>query len=246
MSRVFLLVKFFGNKDHADEFVRGSVFCNRLSRFREGESDDATGRIDKHEGTNIWLQPENARLQLNGFDMSDDLAGPIAIQMNWLNQLHLFCLHAAHSGDLDLENPTGRTVDALRREMLIPEACFALGEHAVVIRDVPEFIRRMHLAAQVQGYRIAKGLVRYYDPDTFHGHFREVESVFWKQAEYSYQREFRFLIDTRMPGGGPLRLEIGDISDITLQLRSSELNGEKLLGGKLELARSDTAESLTE
>ena len=29
--------------------------------------------------------------------------------------------------------------------------------------------------------------------------------------------------------------DIGDISDITLQLESSELNGEKLLGGKFEL-----------
>ena len=32
-----------------------------------------------------------------------------------------------------------------------------------------------------------------------------------------------------------LIMNIGDISDITLQLESSELNGEKLLGGKFEL-----------
>ena len=53
----------------------------------------------------------------------------------------------------------------------------------------------------------------------------------------SYQREFRFLLDSGLPGDCPLILEIGDISDITLQLKSTELNGEKLLGGKLRLAR---------
>ena len=33
----------------------------------------------------------------------------------------------------------------------------------------------------------------------------------------------------------PLIMNIGDISDVTLQLESSELNGKKWLGGELEL-----------
>ena len=33
----------------------------------------------------------------------------------------------------------------------------------------------------------------------------------------------------------PLIMNIGDISDITLQLESSELNGKKWLGEKIEL-----------
>ena len=236
-SRVFLLVKFFNNQRHADEFVRGRVFCNRLSRFKNDEFDDTTGRIDPHEGTTGWLQPGQVQLQLNGIDLTADLAGPVALQMNWLNHLHLFCMHAVHSGNLDLEKISNQSIEELRQEMMIPEACFSLGQHAVVVRDVPGFIHRMQSAAYARDYRITQGLVKYYNPESFHGHFRDVEAVFWKQDQLSYQREFRFLIDSKLPEDRPLFLETGDISDITLRLNSTELNGKKLIGGKLQLAR---------
>lgn len=233
--KIFFLVKFFNNQRHASEFVNGRVFCNRLARFRDGESEDTTGRIDPHEGTTAWLQPGQIQLQLNGINMTDDLAGPLAMQMNWLNHLHLFCTHAVHSGDLDLQKIPNENIEELRREMMIPKACFSLGIHAVVVRDVPEFIKRLQVAARAKTCRVVQGLVRYYNPKSFHGYFRDVESVFWKQAELSYQREFRFLIDSGLPGDCPLILEVGDISDITLQLGSAELNGKKLIGGKLRL-----------
>ena len=234
---VFFLIKFFNNQQYADEFIRGRVFCNRISRFKDGAPNDATGRVDPNEGTIVWMQPGQVQLQLNGRDMSDDLAGPISVQRDWLNHLHLFCLHAVHNGNLDLENTPNDNLEDLRREMMIPEACFSLGEHAVVVRDVPRFISQMQSAARAKNYRIAKGLVKYYNPESFHGHFRDVESVFWKQAQLSYQREFRFLIDSRIPSDRPLFLEIGDISGITHRLKSTELNGEELIGGELRLAR---------
>ena len=62
-----------------------------------------------------------------------------------------------------------------------------------------------------------------------------MESVFRKQDKYSFQREFRFVIDSSSLGECPLVMDIGDIRDITLQLESTELNAKKLLGGKIEL-----------
>ena len=32
-------------------------------------------------------------------------------------------------------------------------------------------------------------------------------------------------------------MDIGDLSDITLQLESTELNGEKLIGGRIKLVQ---------
>ena len=89
----------------------------------------------------------------------------------------------------------------------------------------------MESAAQGNGYRTSRGLVRYYDPESFHGNFRDVESIFRKQDRPSFQREYRFVIDTALAGDAPLVLEIGDISDITRRLDFAELNGEKFLGG---------------
>ena len=149
------------------------------------------------------MQPVKSRLTLNGMDMSDDLAGPVQIQMDWLNHLNVFCVHAAHSGDLDLASLSNDNIEPLRQELMIPGKCLSLGKYAVVVKNVTEFINRMRSSAQAKNYRIAYGLVKYYDPATFHGNFRDVESVFRKQGQYSFQREFRFVINSGSLGGMP-------------------------------------------
>ena len=64
------------------------------------EGSDDSGRADQNEGTTLWLEPGSVNIVLNDMDLSNDLAGPLQIQMDWLNYLHLFCMHAAHTGSL--------------------------------------------------------------------------------------------------------------------------------------------------
>ena len=73
------------------------------------------------------------------------------------------------------------------------------------------------------------GKVNYYNPDIYHGHHFDVEAAFWKQDSHHYQSEFRFALDTQTEGADPLTLEIGDIRNIALVFRTSELNN-KFLG----------------
>ena len=230
---IFFLVKFFDNEVYARDFVNGRIYANTLATFKVLEGIDDSGRADRHEGTIAWLQPGQGRLRINGMDITDDLAGPTQLQKNWLNHLHVFCLHAVHSGSLDMANVSNENIEELRKQFIIPDECRALGKHAVVINDVPEFVRRMEAAAQANSYRMARGLVRYYDPESFHGNFRDVESIFHKQDRHSYQREFRFVVDSGFVSDSPLILEIGDLSDITRRFDSAELNGEGFLGGQL-------------
>ena len=129
----------------------------------------------------------------------------------------------------------GGNVEDLRQRLLIPERCLELGEHAVVIRDVPEFMRRFGAAIAARRYHAWSHLVRYYDPTSFHGSFEGINTVFRKRTEYSHQREYRFAVDTGSVGNDPLYLDIGDIHDITLCLRSEELNGAQFLGGTLQV-----------
>ena len=105
-----------------------------------------------------------------------------------------------------------------------------------MVKNVPEFINRVEGAANAMEYRFTKGLVSYFKPETYHGYFQDVESIFWKRESYSFQREFRFLIDCRTMDNCPHILDIGNIEDITLQLSSNELNSEKFLGGDMSLA----------
>ena len=236
MSVVFFLIKFFDNEDHGRDFVSGMIYANTLATFKRLEGVDDSGRGDRNEGTIAWLQPGQGRLEINGMDITDDLAGPTQLQKNWLNHLRIFCLHGVHSGSLDIANVSNENIEELRKQFTIPDECRALGKHAVVVNDVPEFINRMEAAAQGKGCRIARGLVRYYDPESFHGGFRDVESIFHKQDRHSYQREFRFVIDTGLVSDDPRILEIGDISDITRWFDFAELNGKEFLGGDMAMA----------
>ena len=186
------------------------------------EGSDDSGRADQNEGTTLWLEPGSVNIVLNDMDLSNDLAGPLQIQMDWLNYLHLFCMHAAHTGALDVDALSNENIEVLRQELLVPVDCSRLGEHAVVVK----------------GYEGRCGLVKYYNLETFHGSFREAESVFRKQVTQSYQREFRIVIATGSASDCPLTLEVGDLSDITIPLLAGELNGPKFLGGEVALRRS--------
>lgn len=234
---IYFLIKFFKKKQHAEDFVRGKIFANRLSEFKRIESGDNFGRIDRHEGTVAWYQPENIRLTLNDIEIpSSDLAAPVSIQMGWLNHINVYCMHAAHTGDLKSVSLSREGIEAFRQKLLVPDKCLDLGEYAVVVYNVPAFVKRMDAFAKARNYMYWHQLVKYYSPETFDGSFSDGEALFRKQATYSFQREYRFAIWDGVDGVAPIILEIGDLSNITMQLKASELNGEKLFGGHLELS----------
>ena len=233
----FMLVKFFERQTYAADFVSGKLFCNTVASFKAREDPENSGRVDRNEGTIAWLQPGQGRFELNGIDLTPDLAEPLQIQRRWLDYLHLFCMHAVHAGTFNLANLSNENIEDFRRALLIPDRCRELGGHAVVVTNIREFVARMKTATQLRNYRMSRGLVEYYDPETFHGSFENVQALFRKQQQDSYQREFRFVIDAGLRGGSPLWLDIGSISDITIKLDASELNGEKLLGGNMKIPR---------
>ena len=237
MATIFFLVKFFENLRYANEFVNGKIHCNTVKWFKRLEGGEISGRADCNEGTIGWFQPELGSLVINSMDITNDLAGPIQFQRKWLDYLHLYCLHAVHSGQLDPTTISNKNIEVLRRQLLIPKACSAFGRYAVVVKNVPEFVRRMEDAARKKRYKIVHALVKYYDPNTFHGQFRDVESLFRKQCQFNYQREFRFAIDSGVARNAPLVINIGDISSISTRLNASELNSDAFLGGDLRLSR---------
>lgn len=223
-SVFFFFVKFFDEQEYADRFVRGEVFARTLSEFKKSEDNDESGRMDRHEGTIAWLQPGKCQLTVGGMDMSADLTGAASLQPYMFNHLNVFCVHAAHSRDLNLGNLSD--IEALRQMLTIPDECLALGEYAVVVR-ASEFVNRMKTSAHRKGYRIASGLVKYYDPASFHGWLFDgsLQSVFRKQGRYRHQQEYRFAIDRRLSSKDPLVMDIGDIRDTTFQCKSYDLNG---------------------
>ena len=52
------------------------------------------------------------------------------------------------------------------------------------------------------------------------------KNAFRKRSEFSYQREFRFLLRKNDAVDEYVTLEIGDLSDIAQSCKSADLNGQ--------------------
>lgn len=218
---VFFFVKVFSEKAHAEDFLRGTLYSNRLAFFKKFEEDAKANRSDRHEAVVGWYQPDKISLTLNGRDIKD-LVAPVSLQMVQHNDLNIFCIYAAHNGPFEVI--TDENIFDLRDHLYIPPDCLKLGDYAVVVTQAKPFIDRVVGAAKDEGFGLKAGLVEYYDPSLFSGNFSEDEAVFRKRKEFQHQREYRFSFDTGTSGDGPIKLNIGDISDIALLCSTSEVN----------------------
>ena len=49
-SNILFLIKCFTEEVYADSFMKGELFMNRLSYFKQVENDSYDGRLDHNEG----------------------------------------------------------------------------------------------------------------------------------------------------------------------------------------------------
>lgn len=220
-NTIYFFVKFFSKKTHAENFLRGNLYSNRLAFFKKLEEDEKANRGDMHEAVVGWYQPDQIRLTLNDREIKD-LAAPVSLHMNQHNDLNVFCIYAAHNGPF--EEITDENISIFRDHLKISTDCQRLGDYAVVITQAKSFIQQVLNAVKAEGYGLKAGLVRYYDPSVFSGSFAEDEAVFYKRKEFEHQSEYRFSFHTDIPGDAALELQIGDISDIAVLCNSWEVN----------------------
>ena len=223
---IFFLAKFFSDEQYAEQFLRGNLYANRLAYFRSLEGDG--NRADAYEGVGLLRGDIELSVSINGSQTERiviperELAEPIEVRMDWTEHVNLLCMHAAHSGDYS-DVPVGR-VDQFKKEQIeIPEECLDFGGHAVMITNVPEFMKRVRNAVrETEDYRLVRGLVRYDDEPSID--VTEVDTIFHKREHYKHQREYRFAIFTGSVICDPLILETGDLRDIAISCNSAEIN----------------------
>ena len=155
----------------------------------------------------------------------DDLAGPIERRSHLVDNLNLFCMTAFRS---DLGPwPSWELVDQVKQQVeeSLP-ACRKLGEHAVVITDAKEFLRRVARAAEREDWQPYSSLVEYYDsylPDVAFGEGQSFRPAFLKRREYELERELRIALNTGTVGDDRVTLNVGDIRDIGWYTETREL-----------------------
>ena len=194
------MIKVFQEDAHARDFMDGKLFANRLAYFKRIDGSDI--RKDADEGA-FMLPREGAVLDLTATNPAtgevissiripgSQLAAPIAIRAGWANHVNLFCMYAVYSSDS--EDITDGTAHGLKKQFTIPDGILErFGEHAVVIRNVQEFFRRVTVSAKQQGYGVKGQLVTYYDAETGTlAALSYADTVFAKRTEFRHEREFR-------------------------------------------------------
>ena len=216
---LFFLAKLCTAKQYAEDFLDGRLYANRVRYFRDH-------CIDPYEGVTL-LQPSQCQLRVGSRTIPESAyGGPIKIRLDRVSNLHIFCMFAFHSGEFDVLDAADVEGFLKKRLGSIDECNQDLGEHAVVIRDGPEFQERLRTAISEQDniLQARQDLVTYYDPDTFHMGDLEIFDVpFHKRNIFSHQNEYRLMLDSGTVGCDHYILDIGSIRDIAGFIRTSEI-----------------------
>jgi hypothetical protein len=190
----------FGAAEHLRAFrEEGLMHMRTLSYFADQEANPA--RKDRLEGSSSMTQPwdvgdftiEHPLLGKHQVDPKE-LAGPVVIRLNREAERNIFCMFAITEPQ---ETP------------LLHSENLNFGNSFVLVLNRPAFFDRIRKTADSIGLRVDAGLVQYFDEDTYSG----TTGAFRKSSRYSYQREFRIVVD---PGLSPYReLALGSLEDIT-------------------------------
>ena len=222
MPKIISLIKMCQKEEYVNCFRRGELYANRLRYYRDSG-------IDEYEGA-VWHQPDKHRVILNDrLIPPEDFAGPIEMHLDRIDNLHVFCMFAFHSGDFETLTPANAGAFMEKQIGSIDDCIEDFGGYAVAVTRTQEFLRRVHVAMKrmYEEKRILEGrahFVEYYDPDTFNMEIlREIEIPFHKRNEFRHQKEYRIVVNTGTVGRDHRIIDIGDIQDITVAMKTEDI-----------------------
>ena len=223
MATILLLFKMCKEKRYANDFLDGKLYCNRVSWY-------IRNAVDKHEGEILLQSSKDLVIELNKYTIPPEDLVSASIRLDRVGNLNVFCMFAVHSGQFTRVSPD--TIGEFKNQLEVPSACIDdFGKHAVVVRDVKEFYRRVDSAIDTAGYTRARGLVRYYDPESASiTYSHELEIPFCKRDEFSYQKEFRIAMVTDSVGSEEVTVDLGGhIRDIAEYCRTEDIRTDVTL-----------------
>ena len=128
---ILFLVKVFEEESHANDFVRGKLFAQRLCYFKKLE--DRAGRGDRDEGAivppidnlQIRLEARNVDTgEIEQFTFASELGAPPVLRPRWFDNVNVFCMYAGHSGHF--RNVSRDNVQEFKRQLEIPASARGL------------------------------------------------------------------------------------------------------------------------
>lgn len=223
-----IIMKMFSNQQHADKFCRGQLHAKPLSFFQQpggktgqADPDEGSSWSSEHDVLTLWCDPSD-----KGIFGRDDLLEPIRFQM--LNHVNVVCFHE-WTPPVELSNKLLSNVDGEAFPFQMPQRLNSeFGDHLVAIRHRQEFLDRLkgalhrrYITGDVMRYKCDRIQYRDHQPE-FWSVLDSLDAAFFKGTRFQYQSEYRVVFERRnVPRDGEAHtLEIGDISDITLSMKT--------------------------
>lgn len=236
-SKIVLLIKIFDKEEYADAFINsGEMYCRTLESFKDLEGDVERGDI--YEGATDWHQPDQVSLTIsfkdkNGIEKSfpiKDLAGPLIIQSNSFNNLNLYCMYAVKVPEFEesYETEIQRLKAVTKINKLLKDCStvgnevLSLGQYAVVIYKVQDFIDKVKANAKSGDVECLSASIKYFDSEKFHGSFKGLEAVFRKRDIYKHQNEYRFVFGSHGPKVNRT-LYVGSLNSMAFKITTADL-----------------------
>jgi hypothetical protein len=209
--KIVYLLKIFEKESYLRDFLSGKLFMNTILYFRTLKEIGTHQRSDMHEGINEWLQPEDVELVLNGYKFTN-LVAPLTMRNSNNDNLHLFCMFAGTTKEKNINSSEAKI--KIVEELKIQSKIKKLGSFCVLVNRPAVFIERIRAVASLKNFEGKLGLVDYYDSHNTSVVSKGLDAAFNKHDTFSYQNEYRVLIDSKSKMNSPMTLEIGDISDV--------------------------------
>ena len=196
-----------------EEFIdslqkNGHIYCNTIKYFRFLE--DNCKRGDKNEGKAFMKQVKGLEISLKGKVLGKAEKAQLYFEHE-NNTGNIFCLYGVETPLIDKRKK-------FRQKVLVEKEPRSLGETALLIFQIEEFIKRISNSLDSLGKEYKISPVYYYDPNTYEGGLNH----FYKSNQYKYQNEVRLWIQNTEEK--PFEFYIGDISDISHKIPVSDLD----------------------
>ena len=235
-SKIIVLLKIVPTEERAKQILAGELFCSTVGALRE-EFDEKEGTIPIDPGSVTFRIGDKEVKGISAFTMAPD----------FMSNLNVYCMFSWSVPFVDDEHI-----------LLEPESQFGVirnlackyGEYCVVIRNVPEFLRRIEVAARSHDFFMFRGAVRYVEDGTTvlppkPTMLNFAKACLRKRSEFAMEKEYRFIFMIDVENPKARILSIGDIQDIAGIARTNDIYWQVKVNGRSldDIAREAREES---
>lgn len=186
----------FGKEEHIKDLLEnGTIYMNSIQFFRKFEDNGLRGDI--YEGISELRNLPSGEFEIKSLNYKGKYVS-FQIRESYEEVLgNIYSLYAISS--FNIPNPLKFKINKKNKKF---------GTHCLLVKNNPEFLKRIEETLKKSGLKFRHGFVEYYDKDKMNGKI----NLFQKPKEYKYQNEFRFYVERESTEA--IKIQIGDIRDI--------------------------------